>query len=1136
MTKIFRSFKKILPFFLFLCVLEANAQQKVNSQTAFTLVQQNASLLGVSPADLLNTRISDAYFDKLSGSTLVYLQQTYQDIDVYNAIQTLAFKNDKIISVAGKALKNLAQRANIKNAVPLVAAPTAVKSASQHLVLSAPQSFTALRETPDKKETEFGSLGISKQNIKAKLLWVPIANSEQMKLCWQVQIQPVNTQDYWLVKVDATNGTVIGKDNLTVNDNWNKPNGNIAGYFQQNKLDNKTANTMSVTDVTTASYLVVPYPAEAPSFPGGTPSVQIDPWLLAPAGSPATTLKWNDDGTNVYEYSKGNNVLAQEDHDGNDGNGKRALSSTAAPSLTFNYAPNFTKKPTDSLNQGFALTNLFYWNNIMHDISYLYGFDEVSGNFQANNLGRGGEENDYVLADGQDGGGSDNANFGTPPDGQNPRMQMYLFTSANPKLDGDLDAGVMCHEYTHGISNRLTGGPSNVTCLQNVEQMGEGWSDYVALMTTTNWATAQISDGVNPRPLGTYVENQSTNGSGIRNYPYSTDINVDPWTYDQLATLPFYSFIGGPDPHAVGEIWCTTLWDLTWELIQMDGINPNLYDVNATGGNSVALKLVLEGMKLQACSPGFVDGRDGILKADTLLYGGKYSCLIWKVFARRGIGEFASQGSSSDYQDQKADFHVKTLISFVKHADKADAAQGELITYTIRAEAASCAAVTDAAIVDTLASNVTYVSSNGVYNATNRTVTFSGINIDVNQTQDYTITVQVNNGTYFTTIKQFDDSVTNSSLSPAWENVSTTDKSWNVTNTRSHSSPNSYFIDDLHPLSDASLQTTATFPLQGVSLFSFWHYYDVQLGNDGGVVEISTDSGANWQDLGSYMIQNGYQGSVESAANPTLPLAGRKVFNGMSNGFVKTIINLTSFAGKNVMIRFRFATNDGQLDFDGWYIDDISLKSEAGVYNTAQLFDENAQLQITSDALTTINDIILPVVWGNFTAEKQGKGTLLKWSTLQEQNTADYIIERSADGSHFNAIGSVTAAGTSTTTSYYQYQDAAPMQGINFYRLKQVDKDNRYVYSALRSVVFNVSLTQLITIAPNPAKDKINITVTGNTKALQVYLLNTQGQRLKQFTMNGESLPLNLPDLPAGVYYIKIVGDGINSNHKLVIQ
>ena len=84
----------------------------------------------------------------------------------------------------------------------------------------------------------------------------------------------------------------------------------------------------------------------------------------------------------------------------------------------------------------------------------------------------------------QDGGGTSNANFMTPPDGQAPRMQMYVWNTAVPNLDGDLDNGVIVHEYGHGVSNRLTGGPANVGCLTGAEQAGEGWSDFLAYTLT----------------------------------------------------------------------------------------------------------------------------------------------------------------------------------------------------------------------------------------------------------------------------------------------------------------------------------------------------------------------------------------------------------------------------------------------------------------------------------------------------------------------------------------------------------------------------------------------------------------------------------------------------------------------------
>jgi hypothetical protein len=100
------------------------------------------------------------------------------------------------------------------------------------------------------------------------------------------------------------------------------------------------------------------------------------------------------------------------------------------------------------------------------------------------------------------------------------------------------------------------------------------------------------------------------------------------------------------------------LWELNWELIKDHGIGLNIFDATETGGNNVALSLVIEGMKLTKCTPGFIDARNGILKADTLLYGAKYSKEIWKAFAKRGLGYSAKQGNSTSTTDGTAAYDV----------------------------------------------------------------------------------------------------------------------------------------------------------------------------------------------------------------------------------------------------------------------------------------------------------------------------------------------------------------------------------------------------------------------------------------------------------------------------------------------
>lgn len=122
--------------------------------------------------------------------------------------------------------------------------------------------------------------------------------------------------------------------------------------------------------------------------------------------------------------------------------------------MHFDYPFDPTFSPSGSLNEEASTVNLFYWSNLNHDIFYHYGFDEASGNFQHNNYGDDGIAGDALQADTLDRTSLNNANFGTPPDGQSPRMQMFVWTLTAPYRDSGLESSVIVHEYGHGISNR----------------------------------------------------------------------------------------------------------------------------------------------------------------------------------------------------------------------------------------------------------------------------------------------------------------------------------------------------------------------------------------------------------------------------------------------------------------------------------------------------------------------------------------------------------------------------------------------------------------------------------------------------------------------------------------------------------
>ena len=121
--------------------------------------------------------------------------------------------------------------------------------------------------------------------------------------------------------------------------------------------------------------------------------------------------------------------------------------------MTFDFALDLTQNA--ATYRPAAVTNLFYWNNIMHDVSYAYGFNEAAGNFQVNNYGKGGLGNDDVRAEAQDGSGTNNANFGTPVDGARPRMQMFIWTHPQPNTV-TVHGGAIAGDYS---ASRATFGP-----------------------------------------------------------------------------------------------------------------------------------------------------------------------------------------------------------------------------------------------------------------------------------------------------------------------------------------------------------------------------------------------------------------------------------------------------------------------------------------------------------------------------------------------------------------------------------------------------------------------------------------------------------------------------------------------------
>ena len=769
--------KKLLYMFVFLVVGSVFGQDF--SSSINTYLNLNKSELSLQSQDIEDIVIDKHSYSKSMDVENVYVVQQYQGIEIFNSVSSFAIRNGQVLNAGFSFKKNISEKVNTTS--PSINAATAINNAAQNLGLIIPSNIELIENVSDNKFI-FSDGGISLENIPVKLVFQTMEDNS-LRLAWDLSIYLLDASHYYSVRIDAVNGALLDTVDWVVSCSVEKGMfSNHTHIKDDSRLFSQTTNEMAVSGG--AQYRVFAMPIESPNH--GVETLEADPSGEG-EGSP---FGWHDiNGAPGAEYTitRGNNVWSKDDINSN--NGTDGVSADGGADLIFDFPYVFDAPPVEMIEA--ATVNLFFWNNLMHDIYYQYGFDEASGNFQENNYGNGGTGSDSVNADAQDGGGTNNANFATPPDGSNPRMQMFLWDGAvtsgplltindgplagdydgipaafggeivdltedlvlveddpsgtsdtndacdpitnggdlsgkiavirrgecefgfkalaaenegavavimvnnvegeaitmaggavgeqvtiplfmvnnidgeaiieelligsingtingvtvGPQIDGDLDNAIIAHEYGHGISNRLTGGANNTSCLNNAEQMGEGWSDYVGLMLTIEPG----DQGSDIRGIGTYATGQSVDSQGIREAPYSTDFAVNNYTYAD-------SNNNVSQPHGIGFVWATMLWDMTWLLIDEYGFDPDLY--NGTGGNNIAIQLVMDGMKLQSCSPGFVDGRDAILEADELANDGANRCLIWDAFSNRGLGYSADQGNSFNRADQVEAFDL----------------------------------------------------------------------------------------------------------------------------------------------------------------------------------------------------------------------------------------------------------------------------------------------------------------------------------------------------------------------------------------------------------------------------------------------------------------------------------------------
>ncbi len=477
-------------------------------------------------------------------------------------------------------------------------AAEALAIASRGLGLSGDVPDPVREEPGGDRRTIFPAGGEYAEAPVVRLVVLP-EGAGASRLAWEVRLMEAvsGRDDLWRVLVDAVDGTELLRERTT----------------------------LYVADPADATGLVFE------KTPEDGPRVEKS-FAGDPVASPA---HWVAAG---QTFSRGNNVAARRDWGGNNRDETNPMAD-GGNALQFDF-PFLDTWATEGRigDTDAAITNAFWLGNLYHDVYYPLGFDEPSGNYQDDNFGRGGIGGDHVNVDVQDSYSlffmRNNANWSPSEDGTPPRTNYFLWT--NPDRDGAFDATVIWHEFTHGLSTRLVGGPATI-CLSGPQPggMGEGWSDFFAV----SYFSGPDEDPAGPAIVGAYVT--GNHDRGIRRYPYHHDKSIDPLTYADLCDN------GTCEVHDEGEIWATVLWDVRYELIQQYG-----YDE----GRQRAELLAIDGMKLSPCNPNMVEERDAILQADRERYGGADECLLRRAFARRGLGGDAwSDGTGAD---AGADFAV----------------------------------------------------------------------------------------------------------------------------------------------------------------------------------------------------------------------------------------------------------------------------------------------------------------------------------------------------------------------------------------------------------------------------------------------------------------------------------------------
>ncbi len=562
-------------------------------------LDEHRDMLGLSASDVANLQITRDHVLPDTGTHVLRFVQTFEGLSAgRGGTLGVAVRQDgSVLSYTGET----SRKTTMASTFSLSATEALVKAAG---LLAPGVSFTPTQSGTQAGYTVFAAGPFAAASYVKK---VAFPTADGARAAYSVLFVK-KLDEAWQVVIDASTGTQLYRQNLVQHET---SGGTIYPNYPGAPKGGSPEH--------------VSFDATAES-----PNGYVDPTGLTGVG--VTTF-----GNNANAHANWSNFIGPVDQ------GPRPVSPTSQ--FDYRYADYWGSSQCDAVSYQKdvdpATTNLFWHHNRIHDEYYRLGFTEDAGNFQVDNFGKGGVPGDaiqgLVQAGAVSGGsptytGRDNAYMLTLPDGIAPWSGMFLWEPINdafegPCADGDLDAGVIQHEYSHGLSNRYVGTEDGSLGTHQSGSMGEGWGDWYALDYLHR--NGYQDDSV----LGAYVT--GNHNRGIRNWAYSDN----PTTFGDIG----YDLVG-PEVHADGEIWTATLWQMRQALVAKYGEQL---------GSDISEHIVTDAMPLSPNDPSMLDERTAIMLALDNRYHartdfGSLVDTVYSVFAKRGMGVSATNVTSEN--------------------------------------------------------------------------------------------------------------------------------------------------------------------------------------------------------------------------------------------------------------------------------------------------------------------------------------------------------------------------------------------------------------------------------------------------------------------------------------------------------